>query len=117
MMTTIKKIQKLGVFILALFFCGSMVMAQTTIGHIGGRESNAVYNFLNLPHSAKASSLGGINISRIQSDIGLAMYNPALLTPTMDSWLHLSVKPYLADIKQYDFSGANYLENKNIVVK
>ena len=57
MMTTIKKIQKLGVFILALFFCGSMVMAQTTIGHIGGKESNAVYNFLNLPHSAKASSL------------------------------------------------------------
>lgn len=88
-------------------------MAQTTIGNIGGKESNAVYNFLNLPHSAKASALGGINISHIQPDLGLAMYNPALLTPTMDSWLHLSVKPYLADIKQYDFSGAKYIEQKN----
>ena len=116
MMTTIKKIQKLGVFILALFFCIPMVMAQTTIGNIGGKESNAVYNFLNLPHSAKASSLGGINISRIQPDLGLAMYNPALLTPSMDSWLHLSVKPYLADIKQYDFSGAKFIAQKKVVV-
>ena len=111
-MTSIKKIQKLGVFILALFFCVPVIMAQTTIGNIGGKESNAVYNFLNLPHSAKASALGGINISHIQPDLGLAMYNPALLTPTMDSWLHLSVKPYLADIKQYDFSGAKYIEQK-----
>jgi hypothetical protein len=116
MMTSIKKIQKLGVFILALFFCVPVIMAQTTIGNIGGKESNAVYNFLNLPHSAKASALGGINISHIQPDLGLAMYNPALLTPTMDSWLHLSVKPYLADIKQYDFSGAKYLGNKKLVL-
>ena len=116
-MISFKKIHKLGVFILAIFFCSPTIMAQTTIGNIGGKESNAVYNFLNLPYSAKASALGGINISRIQPDLGLAMYNPSLLTPSMDSWLHLSVKPYLADIKQYDFSGANYLENKNIVVK
>jgi hypothetical protein len=116
MMTSIKKIQKLGVFILALFFCVPVIMAQTTIGNNGGKESNAVYNFLNLPHSAKASALGGINISRIQPDLGLAMYNPALLTSTMDSWLHLSVKPYLADIKQYDFSGAKYIEQKKIVL-
>jgi hypothetical protein len=34
----------------------------------------------------------------------------------MDSWLHLSVKPYLADIKQYDFSGAKYLGNKKLVL-
>jgi len=115
-MISFKKIHKLGVFILALFFCGPRIMAQTTIGNVGGKESNAVYNFLNLPYSAKASALGGINISRIQPDLGLAMYNPSLLMPSMDSWLHLSVKPYLADIKQYDFSGAKYISRKNIVV-
>jgi hypothetical protein len=115
-MISFKKIHKLGVFILAIFFCSPTIMAQTTIGNIGGKESNAVYNFLNLPYSAKASALGGINISRIQPDLGLAMYNPSLLTPSMDSWLHLSVKPYLADIKQYDFSGAKYISRKNIVV-
>jgi len=115
-MISFKKIHKLGVFILAIFFCSPTIMAQTTIGNIGGKESNAVYNFLNLPYSAKASALGGINISRIQPDLGLAMYNPSLLMPSMDSWLHLSVKPYLADIKQYDFSGAKYISRKNIVV-
>lgn len=115
-MTSIKKIHKLGVFILLLFFCFPNIKAQTTIGNFGGSPSNAVYNFLNLPHSAKASSLGGINISEIQPDLGLAMYNPALLTPEMDSWLHLSVKPYLADIKQYDFSGAKNLDRKKIML-
>jgi hypothetical protein len=115
-MISFKKIHKLGVFILAIFFCSPTIMAQTTIGNIGGKESNAVYNFLNLPYSAKASALGGINISRIQPDIGLAMYNPALLTPAMDSWLHVSVKPYFADIKQFDFSGAKFIARKNIVV-
>lgn len=115
-MTSIKKIQKLGFFIVAQFFCFSNIVAQTTIGNIGGRESNSVYNFLNLPHSAKASALGGINISRMQPDLGLSMYNPSLLSPSMDSWLHLSVKPYLADIKQYDFNGAKYLERKKIVL-
>ena len=37
-MTSIKKIQKLGVFILALFFCVPVLMAQTTIGIIGGAD-------------------------------------------------------------------------------
>ena len=115
-MTFFKKIQKLGVFIVAHFFCFSNIIAQTTIGNIGGRESNTVYNFLNLPHSAKATALGGINISRIQPDLGLAMYNPSLLTQQMNSWLHISVKPYLADIKQYDFNGAKYIAQKNIML-
>lgn len=115
-MTSIKKIQKLGVFILAIFFCTSNITAQTTIGNIGGRESNSVYNFLHLPYSAKATALGGINISDIQPDIGLAMYNPALLMPSMDGGLHLSVKPYLADIKQYDISSAKFIERKKLML-
>jgi hypothetical protein len=115
-MMTIKKIQKLGVIILALFFCSPIIQAQTSVSPIGGRESNTVYNFLNLPHSAKASALGGINISSISPDLGLAMFNPSLLVPSMDSWLQLSVKPYVADIQQYDFNGAKYLERKKLVL-
>ncbi len=80
---------------------------------VGG---NAVYNFINLPYSAKTSALGGINISTIGNDLGLAMYNPALLSQDMDATIHLSVKPFYANIQQYDFSGVNYLPNKKIIL-
>ena len=82
------------------------------------QQSNAdeVYHFLTLPYSAKATSLGGINISSLGSDLGLAMYNPALLDPSMDKTLHLSVKSYFANIQQYDFSGADYFAKKNWVL-
>ncbi|MCX6332185.1 MAG: type IX secretion system protein PorQ [Bacteroidetes bacterium] len=111
-----KKIHKLGIFILALFFCNFSLQGQTTIDNIGGREGNAVYNFLTLPYSSKATALGGINISSIKPDLGLAMYNPSLLSPTLDGWLHLSVKPYLAEIKQYDLSGAKYIDKKKLTI-
>jgi hypothetical protein len=83
--------------------------------HARAQKSNAneVYQFLNLPYSAKATSLGGINISNLGSDLGLAMYNPALLDPSMDKTIHLSVKSYFSNIQQYDFSGAHYLPKKN----
>jgi hypothetical protein len=79
-------------------------------------NANEVYQFLSLPYSAKATSLGGINISSLGSDLGLAMYNPALLDPSMDKTIHLSVKSYFSNIQQYDFSGAHYLPKKNWVL-
>jgi len=115
MSQSIKKIQKLGIFMLALFIFMKGGQAQTT-SNPSGQPGNAVYNFLTLPYSAKASSMGGINISSLQNDAGLAMYNPSLLENGMDGILHLSIKPYLADIKQYDFSGVNYVAQKNLLV-
>lgn len=103
--------QKLGffmAFVLSLLMQGINATAQTTAG-------NAVYNFLQLPYSAKATALGGVNIST-KNDLGLAMFNPALLENTMDGDVHVSIKPYYASIKQYDFSGANYWKKKNIVL-
>ena len=79
-------------------------------------NANEVYQFLTLPYSAKATALGGINISNLGSDLGLAMYNPAQLDPAMDKMLHLSVKSYFSDIKQYDFSGAHYIPKKKWVL-
>lgn len=103
-------IQKLG-FIISFFvfvFCvNQTTIAQTTAG-------NAAYNFLTLPYSAKATALGGLNISSIGKDLGLAMYTPSLLNDNMDKEIHLSVKPFYAGIQQYDFSGANYWSPKKI---
>lgn len=99
-------IPKQGFFIIALFFSSFHLLAQNTGG-------NSTYNFLNLPYSAKASALGGMNISAIGNDLGLAMFNPSLLDSSMDGSLHLSIRPYYANIQQYDFSGANYWVKKS----
>jgi hypothetical protein len=100
---------KQGVFIIALFFSSFHLLAQNTGG-------NSTYNFLTLPYCAKASALGGINISSIGNDLGLAMFNPSLLNASMDGDLHLSIRPYYANIQQYDFSGANLWDKKNWMI-
>ncbi len=91
----------------AFVFNNNSILAQTTAG-------NAVYNFIELPYSAKITSLGGINISSIGSDLGQAMYNPSLLSPEMENQIHLGIKPFFAGIQQYDFNGVKYLDKHNI---
>lgn len=76
---------------------------------------NAVYNFVTLPHAAKATALGGVNISYLGDDLGLAMFNPALMEKNMDGDIHLSVKPFYAGIQQYDFSGVHYFPNSKLI--
>ena len=88
---------------------GNALFAQSTAG-------NAVYQFLKLPYSAKATSLGGLNISSIGNDLGLAMMQPALLSTKLDGEFQVSVKPYFAGIQQYDFNGANKLKDRKSVV-
>lgn len=111
-------IHKLGFLFACYFFSGSNIgggnlNAQTTAG-------NAVFQFLQLPYTAKATSLGGINISSIGNeygvnDLGLAMTQPALLTKGMDGNLQVSVKPYFAGIQQYDLNGASKLKSDWII--
>jgi hypothetical protein len=105
-------VSKYKIYILA--FIAFYVITLTL--HAQRSNANETYQFLNLPYSAKATSLGGINISNLGSDLGLAMYNPGLLDPSMDKTIHLSVKSYFANIQQYDFSGANYLPKKNWIL-
>lgn len=100
---------KQGFFMVAFLFSTFHLRAQ----NIGG---NTTYNFLTLPYSAKASALGGMNISSIGNDLGLAMFNPSMLNASMDGDLHLSIRPYYANIQQYDFSGANVWDKKNWVI-
>ena len=82
-----------GFIVFITFFVSALsVRAQSS-------NANEVYQFLTLPYTAKATSLGGINISHLGSDIGLAMYNPGLLDPSMDKTIHLSVKSYFSNIQ------------------
>ena len=94
-------------FLIGFVLSVNSAKAQTTAG-------NAVYNFLELPYSAKSTALGGLNISSMGLDLGLAMYNPSLLMPGMDNQINVSVKPFYAGIQQYDVSGAKQWERKKV---
>lgn len=77
---------------------------------VGG---NTIFNFLTMPYSAKATALGGVNISTLNSDLGLAMYNPALYDETMDGQIQVSIKPFYAGIQQYDVNTVQYKKGKH----
>lgn len=80
---------------------------------IGG---NAVFNFVTLSPSAKMTALGGQNISHLEGDLGMASYQPAFLNNSMDGQIHLSIKPYLASINQYNFNAAKFLKTSNTTI-
>jgi hypothetical protein len=80
-----------------LFFCQvlySASFAQT----LGG---NAAYNFLKLPNTAQLSALGGVNVSTITNDAGMAYNNPSLLRSGMSGQLHVSFNNMYAGVKNY----------------
>ena len=59
---------------------------------------NNTYEFLNLPASARSTSMGGAVVSLPDGDLNLVADNPALLDSNMDNHLSLSYVNYLADI-------------------
>ncbi len=63
------------------------------------QESTSVFDFLNLPHSAHSTALGGKNISLIEDDISLAMQNPALLSSVSDKTLGVGFMTYMQGTK------------------
>ena len=63
------------------------------------QESTSVFDFLNLPHSAHSTALGGKNISLIEDDISLSMQNPALLSCVSDKTLGLGFMTYMQGTK------------------
>ncbi len=76
----------------------SFLLLITTIplsAQVGG---NNTYEFLNLPISARVSSLGGNLISVRDNDLNVSLTNPALLTDSMDNNVALSYINYFADV-------------------
>jgi len=78
------------------------LFAQT----LGG---NTVYNFVTQPNTAQLSALGGVNISNISNDVGMAFQNPALLRPAMQQQLNTAFNNFIAGIKNYSLTTAWYL--------
>lgn len=59
------------------------------------QDGSTVFNFLKLPYSARATALGGENISVIEDDLGMALHNPALLSYVSDKSLNFGYMPYM----------------------
>ncbi len=76
----------------------------------------AVYNFLHLPSSPLLSASGGINLTYLSEDVGLAANNPALLREAMHSQLNASFNAYFASVKAYHLAGAYHLQKPGITL-
>lgn len=107
--------------ITALFLAAGSLRAQT----LGG---NSVFNFLKLPNTPQLTALGGINVSSVSNDIGLAFNNPALLSPAMHTQMNAAFNSFYEGITAYHLSlgyhheksktsflwGLNYLNYGNL---
>lgn len=60
------------------------------------QESQTAYNFLRLPMSAHAATLGGDNITLIEDDASLVFGNPALLSSVSDRTIGLNYMNYMS---------------------
>lgn len=77
--TYFRLVLRLQLTIVSFLFSASL-SAQV----LGG---DAVFNFLRLSNTPQLTALGGVNISHLSDDIGMAYNNPALLTENMHSAL------------------------------
>ncbi len=76
------------------FFCIALIKVEVN-GQIGGQH---VYDFLNLPASARVNALGGNLITVKDDDASLAFHNPSLLNPSMHQELFFNTGLYVAGI-------------------
>ena len=82
----------------AVTACATAFTAEAQYGR-------SVYNFLDIPTSARAFALGGTNVSVIDDDISLIDQNPALLGPEIDTQLGFS---YMMHMQTANFASVRY---------
>jgi hypothetical protein len=78
-----------------LIFIGFLSLVSPALWAQGG---STTFDYLLLPHSARSSAVGGVNVSMIENDASLIADNPAFLGEEMDRTLSVSYLSYVADI-------------------
>jgi hypothetical protein len=92
----------------------AILLYTNAIGQtLGG---NAVFNFLSQPNTAQLSALGGVNISTMGQDVGMAFQNPALLRPVMHHQASASFNAFMAGIKNYSLVSAWHLQPAAVTI-
>jgi hypothetical protein len=74
---------------------------------------NTVFNFLKLPNTPQLSALGGINVSHVSNDVGLAFNNPSLLRAEMHTQLNTVFNGFYNGIKAYHLSFGYHSDKLN----
>jgi len=62
------------------------------------QQSGRVFEFLNLPSTARIAAIGGYAAPSLEDDIGTALFYPSLLRPSLSSHLSLNFVNYHAGI-------------------
>ena len=70
-----------------------------SITHLQAQSGGlGTYSFLKLSNSARMTAIGSASLSVKDHDLGLALYNPSLITPQMDNHISLNFVDYFSDI-------------------
>jgi hypothetical protein len=92
------------ILIIALLVSGTLIRTKAQTG------GDNTYEFLNLSTSSLVSSLGGMNVSLVADDPGLAYYNPALLRRSGTDMISLNYVNYISGINYGYASYSRYIE-------
>ncbi|MDR0546270.1 MAG: type IX secretion system protein PorQ [Dysgonamonadaceae bacterium] len=75
-----------------------IILTILAVGAAWAQGGKSTFDYLLLPHSARSSAVGGVNLSVIENDASLIYDNPAFLGYEMDKTLLVSYLSYIADI-------------------
>ncbi len=99
-MVLLKKIVLLT--IICLLVVDSEIYAQ--------QQSGRVYEFLNLPATARITALGGQGFPTLDNDLGMALMYPSLLTQDINNHLSLNFVDYFDDINYGTVAFSHYFD-------
>lgn len=89
----------------------SCLTVGALMAQLGGQSA---FRLLDIPNSARAAALGGNYIAVKDGDLGLGIFNPALLDMESTSQAALSYMPYFEGIKVGYAAYAHHLDSSNI---
>lgn len=89
----------------SLAFISVLIFSLLSPAMMRAQDGASAYNYLNITSSARIYGLGGVNITAVEDELGVADQNPALLGWEMDNQVLIDYMHYLGES---NFAGAKY---------
>ncbi len=93
-----------------LFLAATCFLIISSVHLYGQQQSGRVYEFLNLPATARVTALGGYAFPTLDKDLGMALFYPAMLTQDINNHISLNFVDYFDDINYGTVAFAQYFE-------
>ncbi len=87
-----------------------LFLVVSVSGLVGQQQSGRVYEFLNLPATARITALGGHAFPAMDPDLGMALTHPSLLAQDVNHHLSLNFVDYFDDINYGTVAFSQYFE-------